>query len=289
MCECDDIMTVLRMSSTCHKLREIWLDNISSIVRAVFEFTRWELLEYLKLAIIEESSTQPQPYQTPTEPEEIAVAVRHHLAWLERSAFAIPTLKRTWAEHVAGHTSRYGFRPENPNFHDFVHVRRLVAGFDHTVCLPAAYAAVKAMSDEQLKSAIAVGHAIDELSCEESERIGFERQSLYLAEWEDDSMPYETNLPHPWAFALYALQMESDWRPATVNLFHEEKSYFQYKFFRDFFGSEKMVAMYGEDKCPYTETRREAREIWQRENPDDLDGMKFWRKTVSGWRTAGAI
>jgi hypothetical protein len=287
MCECEDIMTVLRMSSTCHKLREIWLDNISSIVRAVFEFTRWELLEYLKLAIVEEPSSPPQPYQSLANLDEIAFAVRHHLAWLERSAFAISALRKKWAEQTEDRASRNLYVPEIPDFHDYLSVRRLVVGFDHPKILSAAYASIQSMSDEQLGSVVSVGETVDGLVRGDLEHIGIDLQYAYPAEWEPDALPNDTDLPHTWAFAIYAVQMESNWRPTTtLYLSHELAILEQYSSFRDFFGSEKMVAMYGEDRCPYIEARRDAREIWRREHPDDPDGKKNWMEVmVSAWRS----
>jgi hypothetical protein len=249
----------------------------------VFAFTRWELSEYLKLAIVEEPSTQPQADQTLSNSDEIAPAVQHHLAWLERSAFAISAVRSRWTEDMEEHMSRFGFVPDTPDFHDLLHIRRLVVGFDHLTTLSAASAAIQSMSDEQLRSVIAVGETIDHLVRGDLEHIGIEWLYAYPAGWEPDSMPNDAYLPYPWAFATYAVRMESDWRPATINLFHEESTLYQYLFFRNFFGSEKMIAMYGEDRCPYIEARREARVLWRREHPDDLDGMKYWLKVVSAY------
>jgi hypothetical protein len=272
------------MSSTCSKLRKIWIENVTSIARAVFAFTRWELLEYLKLAIVEEPSVQPQTYQNLANFDDIAFAVRHYLAWLERSAFAITAIRKTWVEQMARRASNNIYVPETPDFHDYLPVRRLVVGFDHPTVLSAAYAAIRSLSDEQLKSVVAVGDTVDGMTSEDMAHADIDWQYAYPAEWEPDCMPTETGLPHSWAFAVYALRMESDWRPTTVYLSKELHILDQYESFRDFFGSEKIVAMYGQDRCPYIDARRDAREVWRSEHPDDPEGNKNWIEVmVSGW------
>jgi hypothetical protein len=249
----------------------------------VFAFTRWELSEYLKLAIVEEPSTQPHGYLALANADEIACALRNHLAWLERSAFAISAIRKTWMEQVKEWASCNVYVPETPNFHDYITVRRLVVGFDHPIALSEAYLAIQSMSDEQLKSVVAVGDTVDGMTPEDMIHVGIDWQYEYPAEWEPDSMPTSTVLPHSWAFAVYALQMESAWRPTTVYLSKEMLILDQYESFGEFFGSQKMVAMYGQDRCPYTDDRRAARDKWRREHPDDPDGNKNWSKVmVSG-------
>jgi hypothetical protein len=60
MCDCDNIKSVVQLSSTFKSVRQVWHDNTLKITLAVMSFTKSELIDFLALSKIEASSSERQ-------------------------------------------------------------------------------------------------------------------------------------------------------------------------------------------------------------------------------------
>jgi hypothetical protein len=241
------------------------------------------MTEFLELAELEEPANE-QPGSELSQDAHTDVLVRRHLSWLENTASAISAIRiryaqRVMSEHNEPLESIYGPGVKGPDFHrDFLTLRRLVTGFDHLSLLPAAWAKVRAVSDNQLCSSYSIGQTLEGYICSEGSCFGIEKQEIGEAYWEDEGMPSENYLPIPWAFAIYLLFMEICWRPDDTTSTYEPAIVSKYEFFRNAFGTERMLLMFGEDKPPYTAARLAAQEKFRRENPNDPDIIELYGK-----------
>lgn len=53
MCDCDDIKSVVKLSSVCKPAHQVWSGNAIQVAYAVFMFTKSELEDFLALSKIE--------------------------------------------------------------------------------------------------------------------------------------------------------------------------------------------------------------------------------------------
>lgn len=271
MCECEDIATTLHLASTCIRMQEMWQSNAKHVTCAVFTFTYSEMVEYLVLAELEE------PYKHSgsalNQYAHTNILVRYHLGWLRKSASAILAIRDHYVSFVVTRFNQSLESLRLPDYHrEYLTLRQLVTGYDHLSTLSAAFVEIRTMSTDQVEDAWSVGTALEDYIRLYGSHFGIEKEEDGRAYWESDGMPSDNYLPDKWAFAVYALWMEASWRPDDTawiwtpgELTHEH----DYEAARRWFGRDRMVAMFGEDKLPYTEARVALLEKCRREHAND--------------------
>lgn len=97
MCDCPDVVSVVRLSATCRKTHAVLRDNTKSIIRAVLAISPADLQVLLLLTALEFSMAEEEDYNANTIPDETDATVYSHLFYIHRSATVMAKLKERFA------------------------------------------------------------------------------------------------------------------------------------------------------------------------------------------------
>ncbi|KAF1818439.1 uncharacterized protein K489DRAFT_384863 [Dissoconium aciculare CBS 342.82] len=276
MCECPDIRSLLHVASTCRSMQQVWLDNTAIIACSVLSFTMSELLEYVEIFGLQTDAMPQQSCQIQS--RDLNPEIRTHLSFIERSAYAVTAIREsrmTKVGEVSLNSSETSFLAPNNGPPDarqgFLIIRRLVTGYDHMSLLSKAYAFLHGIPVDHIHGLLDVASALEEHCESHWTRMGIERQEPGPAYWQDKLFPKNNFLPLSWAFAVHVVEMECSWRGVNREFPVEEGIQREYQFMRDAFGRERMLAMFGEDKPPWTERRCTIRKKWLEKHPTEPD------------------
>jgi hypothetical protein len=245
-----------------------------------------ELFEYVEIFGLE---TDAMPQQScHVQSRVLNLAIRTHMSSIERSAYAVIAIHESLMTKVDGdslNSPETSFLAPNNGSPDarqgFLIIRRLATGYDHISLLPKAYAFLHGIPGDCIHGLLDVASAL-ERHCESHwTRMGIERQEPGPAHWQDKLFPKNNFLPLCWAFAVHVVEMECSWRGVNREFPVEEGIQREYQFMRDAFGRERMIAMFGEDKPPWTERRCTIRKKWLEKHPTEPNMGTIMRSSRS--------
>jgi hypothetical protein len=176
MRECDNIRSVLKLSSTCQLAHQVWCSNTREIAYAVFIFTRSELEDFLALFKLEASAQQEQvPHESLRETTNLNCDIRQYLRSIESCAVAVQIIREDMKESeitasvYSGKISRFSLLHAiairlNPSLLErprclcgmsflvraYLLIRRLTFGFHHPSTLADAYATLHSLSQVEI-------------------------------------------------------------------------------------------------------------------------------------------
>lgn len=238
---------------------------------------------------------------------DLSAAVRHHLSWIERSAFGIRVISEGFERQTAETMRR---KMNSPSWNEtgpewlkasacfdahldsipaFLLVRGFAVGYNHPSILPAVYAATHGCSYDDVDDLFDVSRILQE-ECEQHwGHIGIERQEGEPTQWElnVDSHENITNLPRCWSFATYMALVELYWRPEQTKYGtypeEEKEVHYRYSVLCEYFGGDRFKVMLGgSDRLPWTEERHEARALfWQKKA---LENPAEYQQRVAGFQ-----
>jgi hypothetical protein len=220
LCNCQSIRRTLRLSSACRRTQQIWRENTAVIVCALFSFSRTELIEFLDSIHLEEPSPDAltPPSLPPSAPTTLNITIQYYLAALKNCHARIDVLahlakpQKTSPQYHALRTrsARYIFCIPL-----YLLLRRLIAGFEDASLLPAAYAALHALSLAQLEVIYTATRRFRREWLRHATRMGLEH--VYIFDEGCDPLTTEPSSPlhAPWRFAVHVVACEYYFRPGT--------------------------------------------------------------------------
>lgn len=249
-------------------------------------------LQQLRIGQLTRALATQSRIQECIENVDLNAAVRTHLFWIERSAFAIRVVQEVFETQDKAEAMRDTMNSpipdetdpkcvENPLYLDepsdlnptFLLIRAFAVGYDHPSILPAVYAAMRDLSYDDLDDLFDVSRVIQKECDQHWDHIGIKRQEGEPTCWElrVDSHENITYLPRSWSFATYMVQIEMGWRPepAKYGTYPDEEKEVRYNYsvLCEYFGHDRFKVMLGGgDKLPWTEERHVVRELfWEKE------------------------
>jgi hypothetical protein len=263
-------------------MQAVWCSCTVEVARAVFEFTRSELMDVLELAKLGEStSALRQNSEIAAQEQNINAAVRYHLPWIERSAFAVHLIYLGYLEGMVKRIASHMREPDPLkmrsaiyivssvmwNISDFapaiILLRRFSVGYRHPSTLPAVYRTLKNLPTnnlQELRRNCCTYITLEYMPCLDS--MGIEHWTKLSGGWVTKGSPGHM----PWRFASNVVSMEMYWRlaPAVEGLspaMRETHMQLQYLAMCDRFGEAIIEATYGDSRPPWTEERLRTYEV----------------------------
>jgi hypothetical protein len=293
MQECPDVKSVLRLASTNRLMQQIWQLNTVSITCAVFGFTQRELLATLELSKIE-APTPEQDLWPAAQAIDLNSAIRHHLFWVARLAFAVQAVYQYYladqlqdnprmvvvTEDEQGVQAEF-FKAQEPSWR-LPHImealftlRRFAVGVSHPPSLRAAYVDLHGLSRDDICKIVEITSVFQRVCMIDRDHIVIgtrkkwhEQRQEEIEYQSDPSKPLRPTMTSSWGCADNMIRGELWWRPAPpgsdLTSSPEEKEETVRLHCEDMCrtcGEVFVKAAYGGDEIPWTAERLASYEM----------------------------